>query len=292
MSKNLDPLEEPANYELQFCLSLEYGLVIAHAGDKLSLLLVSCIKAIEAARGWYVGTCDVRPDEMLSDALNPHENRACSRFDRFIASAKRYPAGRFPIERIGNCIRVARFFCQEAESLIHDIAVVSLRDAINELVEFLSDKTTVGWDGGKYERTLDKHAEKVKTSLVGLRDAFYAFEQAKANPPQMPSEGAKALDKIARAVMRMDVRDRRAKRDERRRFSIETQDRVHGVWEKAQANVVLRQGSSTRVTKRQAFDHYRDDLRSLGIKTYEDFVACLGARSDRLGRARATHRQD
>jgi len=291
MLKNLIPLVEPANYELQFCLSLEYGLIIEHAGDKLSLLLVACIKAIEATRDWYVGACDVRPDERLSDTLNPHENRACSRFDRFIASAKRYPAGRFPIERIGSCIRVARFFCQEAESLIHDIAVVNLRDAINELVEFLSDKTTVGWDRDKYERTLDRLAEKVKASLVSLRDAFYAFEQAKANPPQMPQDGAKALNKIERAVLRLDARDRRAKRDERRRFPVETQDRVHGIWEKAQANVVLRQGASTRVTKRQAFDCYRDDLRALGVDTYEDFVACLGARSDRICRARATRRQ-
>jgi len=286
MSKNLEPLLEPENYELQFCLSLEYGLVIEHAGDKLSLLLVSCIKAIETARGWYVGTCDARPDVMLSDALNPHENRACSRFDRFIASVKRYPPGRLPVERIVNCIRVARFFCQEAESLIHDISVVNLRDAVNELVEFLSDKTMVGWEFAKYEQALDKLAEKVKTALVGLRDAFYAFEATKANPPSMPCDGAKALERIERAVLRVDARDRRAKRDERRRFSVETQNRVHGIWEMAQANAILRQGSSTRVTKRQAFDYYRDDLRSQGVTVYEDFLACLGARSDRLARSR------
>jgi len=133
----------------------------------------------------------------------------------------------------------------------------------------------------------DKLAEKVKASLVGLRDAFYAFEHAKANPPPLPREGAKALDEIGRAVRRLDARDRRAKRDERRRHSAETQDRVQGVWEKAQANGVLREGAATRVTKRQAFDYYRDDLRALGVGTFEDFVACLGARSDRLCRARA-----
>ena len=81
--------------------------------------------------------------------------------------------------------------------------------------------------------------------------------------------------------------DRRGKKDNRRRrFTVEQQEQCFRYWELGRKNAAIKENTTGKVRYEHVFAYYRKELKALGIKDCDDFVAALGARSDRISRTR------
>jgi len=152
-----------------------------------------------------------------------------------------------------------------------------------------------------YERDLLRRADAeqapaTRADVMRAADEVRAVAkeacEASKEACEASKEACEASKEACEASERLERRDRRARRNARIKFVTEQQEMAHSYLERAKHDPELKRLAKHQVTKNQAFDRYKTELYVLGLTTFALFDACLGARSDRLYRARKRQLED
>jgi len=314
---NTNPLVVPAESDEQFLRHLEYEDPFRKASVWLHKLIIHRIRDIQRLAPWYRGETAApqhneaerkltRYGQLISDLFDQKDGRFCDRFDYYCRMLKKYRQGAVPKQIIADDLRAATILIETLLGLSTNNETIQLLGRrVNEFCRHVTRSDGIKLPTADYLAKIDTLADSIITISGRVSDEFRRIEAVRRGERSEPATKAdvRAVHKTAekterkvdivlvkqeetrKTVNRLDARDKKAKKNARRRFSVETQELVFGYWERGQQNPTLkREAGKRRVSYEQVFSYYKSELVALGIVSVKDFISCLGARSDRIQR--------
>jgi len=311
-------LERPEAIDDGALLRIRQIRPVDKAAGPIIDLNLELIDWIRKYKPWYKGKGSRAPKELLSSLIDPDENEFCTKLKSFIETVKQFRPGAFP----GHCeaVRMLEF---TTVRVLRELKGVTNEDAIfTEAIKRVGNMSATLSDPSNEDLSEHDLYQRINTRLAQIVESFsdiaillrkrererdLEFTFRKLPPEPVTKADLGELKTVAetterkvdivlakqeetrKAVNRIDKRDKQAKKNARRRFSVETQEIVFGYWERGRQNPTLKfEAGKHRVKHDQVFEYYKSELKALGTKTVSCFKACLRTRRDRIYNARKT----
>ena len=304
-------LAAPAEAEELFLKKLEYTTPIVKAATWLVRLVLHKIRDVEEVTPWYLGQTDVRPEHPVSELFDQEDRRLCYRLRYFCHIILKYRQGEVPDQPFSDLCRAVRILLRRLRTCkANDETIRLLERRVNDF-EDLVMCTNGHILSDAYERQVTFFKDSFFTLFGRVSDEFRQLEAVRRGDASEPATKAdlKPISALASACKhgtesanrKADILlavtgetaktvkriDRRGKKDNRRRrFTVEQQEQCFRYWELGRKNAAIKENTTGKVRYEHVFTYYRKELKALGIKDCDDFVAALGARSDRISRTR------
>ena len=305
-----DPLVAPADSDERFISQLEYEDPIRKASIWLHKLIIHRLRDVQLATPWYRGETNEPPKQLVSDLFSQADGRFCSRFAYFCRMVKKYRQGEVPQSVIEDDHRAVTILIAALSGLAENTETLRLfTRRVREFVLCITAR-----EGGRllrndYIRRIDELAESIITISGRVSDEFLRIEKARRGEISEPATKAdlgpvaalatackrstESLDRKADTLLSVAGEtaatvkriDRRGKKDNRRRrFTVEQQEQCFRYWELGRKNAAIKENTTGKVRYEHVFAYYRKELKSVGIKSEEEFKSALISRSKRISK--------
>lgn len=302
---NQTPLVAPKDTDEQFIARLEFEDPIRKASIWLHKLIIHRLRDVQLSAQWYLGVASEPPEKLVSDLFSQEDGRLCDRFAYYCRMIKKYRQGEVPHQVIEDDLRITKLLIS-ALSKLSDNAD-TLRLLSRRILEFVHCVTAR--DGARmlrydYIRRIDELADSIVTLCGRVGDEFLRIEKLRRGETSVAATKsdiqqiaglAESTDRktdsllaIAEDTVHTVKRiDRRGKKNNRQcRFTVEQQEQCFRYWMLGRKKDAVKMSTPGKVGHIHVFTYYRKELASLGIKDAKSFESALGARSDRIRRAK------
>lgn len=242
-------------------------------------------------RPWYRGETRIEPSAYMSILLDPCRNNAVGTLSGFVSTLKAFPPGAFPSHC--HAVRELEFTTKHLITTLATLFDASVfahsLKCLGAFFATISDPANVMLSEHDLLQRIDAKLNALVDSFRGISREF-AMREREIVFRSLPSEPVAKTDEILAVardtnavVKRIDARD--VKRG-RRQSELDKQEKCFAYWTAGQGKEgVIAMAGKYRVSRNNVFEYYKRELKSIGVKSADEFIALLKRRERRLSRS-------